>query len=168
MSVRSKQVQILCCLSDLWEIFQRIHTTVLKNCSPAVSPWQQHSHMVCHQGLEIPSLWPWWCIHKIGERIQLFPSFKITMFKHKIFIFSFSSSPIFKERCGFRFFINRIYISCNIPLGLCVSIDIYISEYGYLIFWWNCCVIFGGFAVIHCFACTMRSCNTHTLSLSWL
>ena len=118
--------------------------------------------------LELPSLWPWRCVHKLGERILLFPSFKITVFTHKIFIFSFTSSPIFKERYGFRFFNNTFYISCRIPLGLCVSIDIYIFEYGCLIFWWNCCVIFSGFAVIHCFACTMRSCNTHTLSLSWL
>ena len=44
-------------------------------------------------------------------------------------------------------------------------ISVYLMrEYGYLIFWWNCCVIFDGFVVIHFALCVqMCSYNTHSL-----
>ena len=60
--------------------------------------------------------------------LSAFASFKITVFTHKISIFSFTSSSIFKERYGFCFFLNIFYISCHIPLGLCVSVDICVSD----------------------------------------
>ena len=42
-------------------------------------------------------------------------------------------SPIFKQRYGFCFLFNMCYISCYIPLGLCVFVVYLIVEYGYLI-----------------------------------
>ena len=55
-------------------------------------------------------------------------------------------------------FLSIYLLDCVFPL-----ISVYLMcEYGYLIFCWNCCVIFDGFAVIHSALCVqMCSCNTH-------
>ena len=88
-------------------------------------------------------------ITKIYILLSAFPSFKTIVFTHKISIFSFTSSPIFKERYGFCFFLNIFYISCHILLGLCVSVDICVSDAWIWVFdllmkllcdlWWICC-----------------------------
>ena len=66
-------------------------------------------------GFKIFSFFP--RVWRLFILLSAFPSFKITVFTHKISIFSFTSSPIFKERYGFCFFLNIFYISCHIPLG---------------------------------------------------
>ena len=65
-------------------------------------------------------------ISRLFILLSFFSSFKITIFTHNISIFSFTSSPIFKERYEFCFFLNIFYISCHKPPGLCVSVDIYV------------------------------------------
>ena len=67
-------------------------------------------------------------ISRLFILLSFFYSFRITVFTHNISIFFFTSSPIFKERYRFCFFLNIFYISFHIPLGLCVSIDICVSD----------------------------------------
>ena len=66
----------------------------------------------------------------------------------------YSPSPLHQSsRKGMGFVSFSIYFTFLAIYFLdCVFllISVYLMrEYGYLIFWWNCCVIFGGFAVIH-------------------
>ena len=80
-----------------------------------------------------------------------FHSFNTTMFTHKIFNFFVTTFSIFKERFGFclLFFIFIIYYLFLLD---CVFLMIFVSlliVYGYLIFWWNHCVICGGHLLIY-------------------
>ena len=65
----SWQVQILCGISNLCELFSRGSVVGWKGRWLAISPWHQHSQMVCHKGLELYSLQSWWCIQELGKRV---------------------------------------------------------------------------------------------------
>ena len=69
LSIWTPQIPILCCISDSWKLFQRCHTNSWTGYWPTISLWNQHSHMVCHQGLELSSLWHWCYVREHGERI---------------------------------------------------------------------------------------------------
>ena len=63
------QVQILCCISELCDLFSRSFVVGWKGRWLAISPWHQYSQMVRHQGLELSPLQSWWCIQELGERV---------------------------------------------------------------------------------------------------
>ena len=83
--------------------------------------------------------------------LSVFPSFNITAFTHKLSIFFLTSSPIFKKRYGFYFFLNVFHISCLRFLEFGVFDDM--CEYDAWIWvfdaWWDCGVGFVGFVLLH-------------------
>ena len=85
-------------------------------------------------GFKIFSFFP--RISRLFILLSAFPSFKTIVFTHKISIFSFTSSPIFKERYRFCFFLNIFYILAIYLLdSVFLLISVYLMrEYGNLIF----------------------------------
>ena len=103
--------------------------------------------------------------------LSVFPSFKITVFTHKLSIFFLTSSPIFKKKYGFCFFLNVFHISCLrfLELGVFDNIceyDAWISVFDALV----------RFLCGSCWLCVVTLClwlhNVlfvgHTHSVTWL
>ena len=102
--------------------------------------------------------------------LSILPSFKITVFTHKTSIFSLISSPIFKKRYGFCFFLTVFHISCPRFLGLCVFHDI--CEYNVWIWFSDVLLrLLCGFLVLCCYTSPLVAhgniCCTHTLWHDW-